>query len=320
MERHPEEDHHAEDGEQGVDALADLLSGHLDLLGRSLDAGGSGLFRRIGEPLAVGHVDRQRDEHHHDRRDERIVETAVEDIEVGVAESPEVAHRRSVEVRRRSVGVEVGEALADHLLAFGKVFVAQSREFGVVVEIVDLQPPVAHADGDERSEETADIDEHVEDLEARFAFGAEFAVIVHLAHQRLQVTLEQTVAEGDHQQSQAGQRQVEPQTRHGRRRRDGDEQIADAHHDQAPHDRRLVVLGLVGDDAADQRQQVDRSVEARIDIPCGGLVQTELGRDEQGKDSHHDIETEAFAHVGEGRRDQSFGLSFHKFFLDVSKC
>ena len=38
------------------------------------------------------------------------------------------------------------QPLAGHVLALGKVFVAQSRKFGVVVEIVDLQPPVAHAE------------------------------------------------------------------------------------------------------------------------------------------------------------------------------
>ena len=318
MERNPEENHHAEDREQGVNALANLLGGHLDLLGRDFGAGG-GFLRRIGEALAVGHVDHQRNEHHHDRRDEGIVETAVENVEVGVAEGVEVAHGRAVEVDRRSIGGEVRKPLADHVLALLQVFVAQRRELGVVVEVVDLQPPVTHADGDERGEETADIDEHVENLETRLAFGAEFAVVVHLAHERLQVALEQAVAEGDHQQSQTGQRQVEPQVRHGCRRRDGDEEITDAHHDQTPHDRRLVVLGFVGDDAADQRQQVDRSVEARVDVTSRRLVEPELGRDEQGQDRHHDIETEAFAHVGEGRRDQSFGLSFHKIFLGISK-
>ncbi|WP_217423032.1 hypothetical protein, partial [Campylobacter coli] len=43
-------------------------------------------LRRVGEALLVGQVDDQRHEHHHDGRDERIVETAVEDIEVAVAE------------------------------------------------------------------------------------------------------------------------------------------------------------------------------------------------------------------------------------------
>lgn len=66
---------------------------------------------------------------------------------------------------------------------------------------------------------------------------------------------------------------------------------------------------------ADELQQVNRSVESRIDIPRGRFVQAELGGDEQGQDSHHDVETETLAHIGKGRRDQSFGLSFHKLIL-----
>ena len=33
---------------------------------------------------------------------------------------------------------------------------------GIIVEVVDLQPPVAHTDSNPRSEETADVNEHVE--------------------------------------------------------------------------------------------------------------------------------------------------------------
>ena len=157
--------------------------------------------------------------------------------------------------------------------------------------------------------------EHIENLETRLTLGAELLVVVHLPHERLEIALEKAVAEGYHQQADARQRQVERQAGHGRRRGDGDDQVAQRHHHEPPHDGSLVVAGFVGNDTADERQQVNRSVESRIDIPRGRFVQAELGGDEQGQDSHHDVETETLAHIGKGRRDQSFGLSFHKLIL-----
>lgn len=115
----------------------------------------------------------------------------------------------AVEVGRIGVRREVGKPLAGHVLALGKVFVAQLGQLGVIVEIVDLKPPVAHADGDERREEAPDVDEHIENLETRLTLGAELLVVVHLPHERLEIALEKAVAEGYHQQADARQRQVE---------------------------------------------------------------------------------------------------------------
>ena len=318
MERNPEEDHHAEHGEKRIDALADLLRRHRDLGGGSLPALGRSLLRGIGEAFLVRHVDHQRNEHHHDSGDEGVVETAVENVEVAVAEGMQVTDGRTVEVSRIGIRGEVGKPLAGHVLTFGKVFVAEFGQLGVVVEIIDLEPPVAHADGHEWREEAADVDEHVEDLESRLALGAELLVVVHLPHQRLEIALEKAVAEGDDQQSEAGQRQIERQAGNRRGRGNGDQQVTQRHHHQPPHDGALVVLGLVGDDTADKRQQVDRSVESRIDVTRRGLVETELGGDEQGQDRHHDVETESLAHIGQSRGDQSLGLSFHKLIFGVS--
>ena len=176
-----------------------------------------------------------------------------------------------------------------------------------------LQPPVAHADRNERSEETADVDEHVEYLEARFALVAELLVVVHLTHERLQVALEQTVTECDYQQAQTRQHQIESLVGHGCRRGNCDNQVTDRHDDQAPHDSALVVLGLIGDDTADQRKQIDRGIEARVDVTRRLLVEPELGRDEERQNSHHDVEAEAFAHVGQSGGDQTFWLFKHSF-------
>ena len=176
-----------------------------------------------------------------------------------------------------------------------------------------MASPLSHADRNERSEETADVDEHVEYLEARFALVAELLVVVHLTHERLQVALEQTVTECDYQQAQTRKRQIQTLAGHGCGRGNCDNQVTDRHDDQAPHDSALVVLGLIGDDTADQRKQIDRGIEARVDVTRRLLVEPELGRDEERQNSHHDVEAEAFAHVGQSGGDQTFWLFKHSF-------
>ena len=103
--------------------------------------------------------------------------------------------------------------------------------------------PVAHAHGGERCEHRADVDEHVENLETRVAqFGILF-VVVKLSHERLEVTFEQAVAEGDHHQGA---------DHHGLRSNAGNHQrgIPHRHHQDTRDDRPLIVAQPVGDQAA----------------------------------------------------------------------
>ena len=85
---------------------------------------------------------------------------------------------------------------------------AERGEVGVVEHVVCLEPPLAEQRCHKRSYESADVDEDVEDLEARVAAAFRLAqgvlalesrlsleVVVHLTDDSLQVALEQAVAE-----------------------------------------------------------------------------------------------------------------------------
>ena len=186
--------------------------------------------------------------------------------EAGV-EGVEIALRENAHVRRDAAEAHFGSQLAETALGhFGThraadILVAEGRKVGIVEESLRAEPPVAHAHGGERCEHRADVDEHVENLEARVAqFGILF-VVVKLPHERLEVAFEQTVAEGDHHQCA---------DHHGLRRNGGNHQrgIPRRHHQNTRDDRPLIVAQPVGDQAADERQDVDRGIKKRIDFPA----------------------------------------------------
>ena len=67
---------------------------------------------------------------------------------------------------------------------------------------------------------------------------------------------------------------------------------------------------LVGDQAAHERENVDRKVKYRIDNAGVGFVEPEFGHQEQGQNRHHRVETEPFPHVGQRSRQQSLRMVF----------
>ena len=86
---------------------------------------------------------------------------------------------------------------------------AECRKGGVVHEAVLSQPPAAEHPGacHKRGHYAADIDEHVEDLESGIALRRIAGIVVKLADNSLEVTLEQTVSECDEEERSARQRQ-----------------------------------------------------------------------------------------------------------------
>ena len=176
------------------------------------------------------------------------------------------------------------------------------------------QPPVTDTYSHKGCEDPPDVDEHVEDLEASVTSALIAGIIIHLTDEHLQVPLEETITESDDTQTDASKREVESEVRYWRRRGDSDQHVAESHDDQTSDDRSLVLLRAVSDDATDESQQVDRGIEGRVNVPCRLLTQTELGRDEERQDRHHDVEAEALSHVRERGRDQSLRMIFeHKF-------
>ena len=127
---------------------------------------------------------------------------------------------------------------------------------------------------------------------------------------RLKISFEQTVAERDREQSDACDGQIQRQVADRRGRRNRDQQIACRHNYQSRQNRPLVVSGLVGDQAAHERENVDRKVKYRIDNAGVGFVEPEFGHQEQGQNRHHRVETEPFPHVGQRSRQQSLRMVF----------
>ena len=301
MEREPEEDHDGEHGEQCVEALFDLTRVLLDfgLRRRRL---GSGRNLGIGQLLLVGQENHQREDQRHDSHAERIVESGVEGVEIALRENAHVCGNPA----DTHLGSQFAETALGH---FGThraadILVAEGRKVGIIEESLRAEPPVAHAHGGERCEHRADVDEHVENLETRVAqFGILF-VVVKLSHERLEVTFEQAVAEGDHHQGA---------DHHGLRSNAGNHQrgIPHRHHQDTRDDRPLIVAQPVGDQAADERQNVDRGIKKRIDFPGLFAVDTELRHQEQRQNGHHGVEAETFARIGESRGNQTFRLLEH---------
>ena len=195
---------------------------------------------------------------------------------------------------------------------------------------METEPPLADQRGHERGDETADIDEDVEDLEAGIALSlgpfellgaflgrVGLEIVIELADDGLEIPLEKAVAEGDQEERQAGQGQEPDFVLRGREDRDGEEHIAEGHDDETALDRPLVVGGPVRDDTADQGEDVDAAVEEGIDESRLGIGQTELGAEEKGQDRIHDVVAETLAHVAESGGQQSFRMIFEHIILSI---
>ena len=96
---------------------------------------------------------------------------------------------------------------------------AKCRELCVVDHSVSLEPPAAEERCYERSDETSDINEYIEDLETGVTLVLGFCeclraylcsisleVIVHLTNDCLKVALEKSVTECDKEEGYAGHR------------------------------------------------------------------------------------------------------------------
>ena len=97
------------------------------------------------------------------------METAVKHIQVVVDKRTHISHMAAVERNLVCQSRKILHSLGSHLVALFKELVTKFGQSGIIVEVVDLQPPVAHTDSNPRSEETADVNEHVEYLETGVA-------------------------------------------------------------------------------------------------------------------------------------------------------
>ncbi len=293
MEREPEEDSYSEHGEQGIHALFDLACHAGFFFGGVADALLLGFLSGRRKTVLGAYKDGQRDEHGRYGSEERVVDTGVEHVEVGGAELGDIACR--VASHRGDEGVEVVEILGVHAVGDAQVLVAECRKGGVVHEAVLSQPPAAEHRGHKRGHYAAD--EHVEDLESGIALRRIAGIVVKLADNSLEVTLEQTVSECDEEERSARQRQQPRLVACSGEDRNGEDHISQCHHYQTPDDGRLVVLCLVGDDTAHKAQYVDSRVEEGINKGAGLFGESEFRTQEEHEHRVHDVVAEPFAHV-----------------------
>ena len=181
-------------------------------------------------------------------------------------------------------------------------------EWRVVGHAVGVEPPTAEHGSHEGGEDAADVDEYVEYLEAGVALRAVFGIVVELTDDGLEVALEETVAEGDEEERDAGYCEEPGGVALGGENGYGKNHVAKGHDEEARDDSTLVVAGLVGNVSAHEAENVDAGIEEWVDECARLFIEAELGAKEQDENGVHDVVAESFAHVAQGRRYQALGM------------
>ncbi len=302
MEGHPEEDDHEEDEAEGDEALARLFAGELDDLG--FEGRGLGLLALGQGGRLVVFAEGPEDDHREDEADAGHAEAEV----VGLAQGIDVVRREAaqrVDGHGRVLALGDGQERGRVGQLALEEIIGQGRYAGVIDEVRLAQDPVAHGHGGRRGEHGPDVDAHVEDVERPVAHPRVLGVVVEVADEGLEVALEQARAQGH--DGQRGDDEREPGVH---RRRQGQQDVADEHDDDAQADRPAVAEEAVGQEAAEQGEDVDADQEGGVDRARGGGGKSVLRLHEQDEDADHGVEAEAFAHVGEEGDEQAFRVSF----------
>ena len=170
------------------------------------------------------------------------------------------------------------------------------RQLGAAAEHALSQPA-----GQDRRDEGAEVDAHVEDREARIA--TRVAGGVELAHHGRDDRLEQSVAHDDR-----GEAQLE----HGLAGRHDQEQ-ARGHEGCADQDGSLVADQLVGDVAAEDGRGIDQGQVGAVQLAGRGLTlgvaAVELGHDVQHQRPAHAVEGEALPELRHEEHPQGAWMS-----------
>ena len=184
---------------------------------------------------------------------------------------------------------------------------------------------LAERRADERREEGADVDAHVEDDEC--AVAARVALRVEVAHHRRDVRLEEAVADAHQQQPQVeadrrrGEVDAEQRQRKGARgaqgvERRGEHELPGRHH-QAAEDHRLALAEpVVGDPAAEDRGAVDEPQVPAVELqrlrvrPAEARVHRVRRRGGvQHEQRAHAVEAEALPHLGREQEVEAFRVT-----------
>ena len=139
--------------------------------------------------------------------------------------------------------------------------------------------PLHDADSCRRSEQSTDIDGHIENWETGVALVGILRIIIEVAHHNLQVTLEQACSETDAHQCHQHYSQCHSVTSQGNRQ----QQIAQEH-DNDTCGYHLTESKLVGHKASNKREEIDKHQEWTVDDTSSTRCQSIIGSQEQCKD------------------------------------
>ena len=156
--------------------------------------------------------------------------------------------------------------------------------------------PVHNLDGSSGSKQSAHVDSHIEEREARVALVGKLRSVVEVAHHDLQVALEEAGAEADEQQGRTHSGYGYGAASQG----NGQQQIAQEHNYDADDDH-LAVAPAVGSHATDEGKEVDGSQEPGVDFAGRACGKAEILTEKECKDSEHRVVAEALAGVGKGK-------------------
>ena len=179
---------------------------------------------------------------------------------------------------------------------------------GIAVE-AQSDGPFTNLDGRCRGEKGADVDGHVEERETAVPLGGILGIVVQVTDHHLEVALEQAGAEADQQQGREHAHEGDGAASE----RNGKEQVAQEHDEDAGRDH-LPETEFVGEDTADQREEIDQHQERAVNGSGGSGGEAEVRPEEKGEDGDHRVVAEALAGIGECEGEETFGLSFEHIF------
>ena len=211
MEGEPEEDGDDKDGKHCIETLFEFFGHGLLFFSSILDIGNSGFLGRSGEFSLGAEEDGEGYEHSADGSNEGVVDTRVEDVEVVLANS---LSGDCVSGKLHVHGSEefghFGDCVGAQSSTLSNEAMTEGGEVGIVFETILSEPPAAEQGGNKRSNKSAYINEHVENLETTVAlplghterFGTFFCsfgleVVVHLTDNGLKVTFEEAITESN---------------------------------------------------------------------------------------------------------------------------
>ena len=216
MERKPEEYSNTQYCEQSIHTLLDFFCHCLLLFCRIFSSCRFLFLTRLRIHLLRADKYNQRNEHGSNRSDKRVVNTLVKYRDIILAECQLVSHYIAFrDAVRKNLG-ELGQSISIGCAI--QHFMANLRHVGVVNHCVLTKPPLTKKRCYEGSNQTAYIDEHVENLKTDIAFVFCcfqrfrtlllcfcFCLVIHLTYNCLQVALKQTITKCNHKQRYTGE-------------------------------------------------------------------------------------------------------------------